>query len=422
MKYEIKQGGNWFEGNYKPGDILHFAAGNYTYFSGANTNGTIDNPIICLFDAGVIFSNGINLTNCSYWKFDGGSNKNLVIKNAPGAALSFKGKCNGIEITGVKIDTAYSFLWFKTEVNDFNTWDYWKKNGTGGIEASFIMEGLTVTNFEFLNGGFDGGYVGSTGQKADRPVTIDGITYYPYPAKVSNIKFENGTLNGAARTGIQISGLINGGSYLKNVTIQNCGKSQESYQGACFRLGGNSSGGIEIDNCVFDGSHLYAVQSQGGGLIKFTNNTVKNACIVDGITNTEKMAAVEFDTFENTPATLNISGNKIGPSNNGVSVVIYGNPKSIIGPNIFSNNTCEGLFQNFSNVNFDTSDNSTTTPPPPPVASIDHFTLNSDAKTATFYRTDGTTLLYESVDRCIGNNTKKTWSVVFINGLTQQVK
>lgn len=426
MNYEITPGGHWFEGNYKPGDVLHFVAGNYTYFSGANTSGTKENPIICTFDAGVTFSSGINLTNCSYWKFDGGVNKNLFIKDATGVALSFKGKCNGIEITGVKVDKAYSFLWFKTEVGDFNTWDYWIKNDDGTISASFIMDGLTLTNFEFLNGNFDGCYICSTGQKADRAVVIDGTTYYPLPAKVANIQIQNGLIDGAARTGMQISGLLNGINFLKNVTIRNCGKSQESYQGADFLIGGNSAGGIEIDSCIFDGSHLYNVRSSGGGVIKFTNNKCDNATFVDGKQNAEQMASVEFDTYDDTPATLFIEGNTIGASNNEVSVVVYGTIKSVNPASTFKGNTCAGDFQNFSGVEFQKSGIAVPPPPPPPPpdTTILYYQLDAVKKQATFFRKDGSNTIIDNVQRCVGaiNKGLITWTVFHSDKSSQVIK
>ncbi len=338
--YTMTPGGESFSVRYKLNK--NFPAGNYSYFSGANTSGTKDNPIVCNFAAGVIFSNGINLTNCSYWKFDGSDNKNLLILNASGVALSFKGKCNGIAIKGAKVQNPFSYIWFKTEVADFNTWDYFTKNADGTIQASFVMDDLTLTNCEFSGAKFDGGYIGSTGQNADRAVKmVDGNTYYPLPAKVSNIKIDNITINGAARTGLQISGLLEGTNYLKNSSISNCGQSLEAYQGASFLIGGNSPGGIEIDNNTFDGSNLYSVRTDGGGVIKFTNNTVVNATEVNGKANTQPMAAVQFDSYENTPLTLIIT-------------------KSLSADSVFEDNILEGQFQNFTGVDFKKNN----TPPP----------------------------------------------------------
>lgn len=414
-------GGKWFEGNYKPGDVLHFPAGKYTYFSGANTNGTADNPITCLFDEGVEFSNGFNLTDCSFWKFDGGVNKNLVIKNAPGVALSFKGKCNGIQISGVAVDGAYSFLWFKTEVADFTDWDHWQKNDDGTISPSFQMNGLTLTNFKFSNGKFDGCYIGSTGQNADRAVVIDGITYHPLPAKVLNIKISNGVIDGAARTGMQVSGLVSGDNFLKHVEIKNCGQSLEQYQGACFLIGGNSPGGMVIDNCLFDGSNLYAVRTDGGGVIQFTNNVVNNATVVNGKENDQPMAAVQFDGSDEEPTTLKIENNDVCASNNNVSIVVYGSSKSITADSTFLNNSLDGSFQNFSGVVFKTQGEDVPPPPPPPKATILYFTLNYDTKQAIFHKSNATTDVYDNVQRVVALMTG-AWRIFFYDGKHKIVK
>src|ERR1044072_3113451 len=117
---ELYGGGNWYT-QFSAGDTLHFNPGSYTYFSGENMNGTPTNRIIAIFEPGAVFSNGFNLTNCSNWFFNGldkNGNYNLKIYNAPGVALSFKGRCDNIEIAGADLYNVYSFLWWKTEGND----------------------------------------------------------------------------------------------------------------------------------------------------------------------------------------------------------------------------------------------------------------------------------------------------------------
>lgn len=354
--YTIKAGS--IGGTYKAGDILNFEGGNYTYFV-LNGYGTKDDPIQLNFKSPATFKNGFDIANAGGLIMDGGVNKNLLIKGATGVPLSFKGKCRDIEIKGIAIDGAYSWLWFKTEVGEYTSWDYWNKNPDGTISSNFLMSGLKLSNFDFKNANFDGCYIGSTGQQADRAVIIEGKTYYPLPAKVANIQIENGTMDGVARTGMQISGLLSGTNYVKNVTIKNCGKSLENYQGACFLIGGNSPADIEIDGNTFDGSNLYAVRTDGGGVIKFTNNIVANSNKVNGQVRPTKMAAVQFDGMA--PQTkLIITGNTVDASNNGVSIVVYGDKNTVSAESIFANNKLAGSFQNFSGVTFKTED----TPPP----------------------------------------------------------
>ncbi|MGN6352811.1 MAG: right-handed parallel beta-helix repeat-containing protein [Parafilimonas sp.] len=384
--YTVKAGSTG--GTYKAGDIVNFEGGNYTYFI-LNGYGTKDDPIQLNFKSPVTFKNGFDITNAGGFIMDGGVNKNLLIKDASGVPLSFKGKCRDVEIKGIVIDGAYSWLWFKTEVGEYTSWDYWTKNADGTISPNYVMDGLKLSNFDFKNAKFDGCYIGSTGQQADRAVVIDGKIYYPLPAKVANIQIENGTMDGAARTGMQISGLLNGINHVKNVAIKNCGKSLENYQGACFLIGGNSPADIEIDGNTFDGSNLYAVRTDGGGEIKFTNNVVANSNKVNGVIRPTKMAAVQFDGVK--PQTkLIITGNTIDASNNGVSIVVYGDKNTVSAESIIANNRLAGQFQNFSGVDF--KEEGTTTPPPvdtDPIPPVELNPVTLKSVTHTFTYTDG---------------------------------
>ena len=153
MNYVIEpNSGYWFSaGKFKAGDTILFKAGQHDYFSGTECSGEPLNPIFVSFEAGVVFSKGFDFTNCRHWVIDGGPDKRFYIKGANGVAMGFKGKCGNITIKGVKIEGCYSFIWFKTEVNEqqFANWDYWTKNPDGTISASYVMDGLTLENFDF---------------------------------------------------------------------------------------------------------------------------------------------------------------------------------------------------------------------------------------------------------------------------------
>lgn len=432
MNYEIAPNtGYWFgKDQFKPGDTILFKAGQHAYFSGTDCAGTSNNPITATFEQGVVFSKGIDLTNCQNWIFDGGASQNFYIKGATGVAIGFKGTCKNIAIKGVKVEGAYSFLWFKTEVNEqaFANWTYWTKNPDGTISANYVMDGLTVDNFSFLTCNFDGCYIGSTGQKADRPVTIDGTVYYPFPVQVSNIHLSNGVIDSSARTGLQISGLIGAGSSLKNVTISNSGTGREAYQGASLRIGFNSPDGIEIDGCTFDGSFLYNVQTQCGGQLKFTNNTVKNSCYsAHGVPNVEKMAAVEFDTFDKYPCTVTATGNTVDGSNNNVSLVIYGSTKSLKAASNVGGNNFQGSFQNQTGQTITVGDNTggLPTPPdptPPANKTVSYFKQTTDRFTLKFFYTDGTTETVSNVKQVVyaaGYAPAGRYTVTFKDGTKQ---
>lgn len=425
MNYEIQPNtGYWFGANkFKPGDTILFKAGQHAYFSGTDCNGTADKPIVATFEQGVQFSKGIDFTNCQNWILDGGAERNFYIKGASGIAMGFKGTCGNISIRGVRVQGCYSFLWFKTEVNEqqFANWTYWTKNDDGTITANYVMDGLTLENFDFQTCNFDGCYVGSTGQKADRPVVIDGVTYYPLPVQVKNIRFSNGIINDSSRTGLQISGLIGDASYLKNVVISNSGRGREAYQGANFRLGFNSPDGFEIDGCTFDGSFLYNVQTMCGGLLKFTRNTVKNSCIVNGIPNVEKMAAVEIDTFNQFPAKVTVENNSIDKSNNNVSLVIYGTKQSLSKDSIVRNNQLQGTFENQTGQTIITDGNNPIPPDPEPVdKTVSYFTqINNDKTKLKFFYTDGTNEVASNVKKTLYQSKDGKYTVTFKDGSTK---
>ena len=192
------------------GDTLDFAPGNYTYFVLNGVNATKAKPVVLLFNGVSTFKNGFDVTNSKGLKFDGGDAYNLKVRGASGVAFSFKGKCGDIQLIGADVDGAYSWGWFKTEVGEpaFANWDYWTKNADGTISANYIMDGLFVKHCIFKNAAFDGWYVNSTGQQADRAMIIDGKTFYPLPPKCANIQFEDVVMDGAARTGMVATSVI----------------------------------------------------------------------------------------------------------------------------------------------------------------------------------------------------------------------
>lgn len=336
---EYKPGGYWVtNSNLKDGDTAYLLKGNYTYISGENLNN-----VTFLGEPGVVLSAGFNFTNSSNLKFDGGTKtRNIQIKGAGGVALSFKGKCNNIKINGVDIDGAYSYLWYKTEIDDFGAdTSYWH----------IKMNGLYVTNCTWTGAKFDGVYVGSTNQQANRKIVINGKTYYPLPADVANIRFTNVYITGSYRTGMQISGCTSGTNWVKNCSIINVGTNMESDHGAALRLGGRTKN-FTVDKCIFKNTWLYAFHSQASGNLVFSNNTVDSATAVAGKINPQPMAAVEFDTY-NKPTFIKIYKNTIDYSNNNVPVVIYGSDKTLSDTgNVYAENTTKGSWQNKTGIKF----------------------------------------------------------------------
>lgn len=302
----VPPGGYW---NYPctAGDTLYLD-GHYTYMSFGKVSGAKDKPIVIMGSGNVIMSNGFNFSDCNYFHITGKIN----IENAPGTALSISGKSNHFEIDGVNIDTAFYFLWFKTEPADHPCdSSYWH---------SLNMDDLYVhdCNFNYCNQ--DGCYISSTDQNADRSVNCNGKIYYPLPATVSNIRFERVRMTNAQRTFLQISG-CSGNNYIKNCYFNNAGFEMNPYQGAGIALGGNDIGKFEIAYDTIINTYLNNFYSYASGTVNFHNNLLDSADVVSGKINAKENASVLLSAKN---ATYNFYENQIGWSNNNVQLVVYG--------------------------------------------------------------------------------------------------
>ena len=418
-------GGYWVtNANLQDGDTLHMIKGVYSYISGENlTNVTI------FPDPGTEMTSGINLRNSSNIHIAGLSangSHNLYIHNASGIAIEGTGMCNNWEIDGVDEYNVYSWIWWKTEPDDF------KINGV--IDSSYwhiVMSNLYVHDCNWKKANFDGGYIGTTDAKADRGFVINSITYYPYPTQVSRIRFKNMVLDTAYRTNLQVSVLLDSVT-LDNVRISNGGinsylDADGKNQGANFIIGGSrNSIYATITNSTFKNSNLYNIRTQAGGVIVFKNNTTDSATAVYRIgqgtgINNQQMASVEFDNP--IPTLLDIENNNIGYSNNNVGIVLYGQLQS---GSKYAGNTLKGQLQNFTGTSLDTTSKDTVVvTPPPPDTTVLYYTLDATTNTATFYRKDQSTTVFQNVQRCVGAILKKgliKWTVFYINGSNEQVK
>jgi hypothetical protein len=317
-----------------PGDTVYLKKGQYDWISWGNISGDSAHSIILMGDSAVM-SSGFEFNDCRYWHIAGGITITSPKPVPYNVAFKIRGKSGGFEIENVDFENVYSAIWFKLECNEYKDTSYW----------SWIMDGLYVHDCNVRHCHFEGFYIGSTDQSCKRPaVASDGKTYYPCPPKVRNIRLKNIYMDSCWRTGIQVSGLDSSDSWIRYCTIRNSGMGHESDQGASFRLGGRSAY-FNISNCTFSNSWLYAVQSQGSGLIKFVNNRVDSATHC-GSNNPQGMACVQFDNATY-PTTLKIKDNIIGWSNTNVAVVIYANkPAQFTADNVYSGNITKGTFVN----------------------------------------------------------------------------
>jgi len=303
----VPSGGYW---NYPcvAGDTL-VLDGTYTYLSFGNVSGKKDSTIVILGQNNPVMSNGFNFQDCNYWHITG----NILIKNAAGTAISISGKSNHFEVNGVTVDSAYYFVWFKTEPADHACdSSYWH---------SMNMDDFYLHDCVFKRAKQDGIYIGSTDQNADRAVTCNGKTYFPLPATVSNIKVKRITITGTPRTGIQISGCTSGNNFIRRCNISNCGNEFNPYQGAGAALGGYDKN-VDIAYDTIKNTYLNNLYSYGGSTISIHDNVFDSADICYGIKNPQVNASILLSATM--PTTFQLRDNKIGYNNSNTSVVIYG--------------------------------------------------------------------------------------------------
>ena len=257
---------------YNPGDtiILSSSFNNWSYISLTNIHGTPSCPIIVMNSGGQIrMRDGISIQNCSYIRVLGtGSNDfygfHIESPDQSGTAVSISGKSRVIEISNVSIRNKAYGSWCKNEASCDPTINNW------------TLDSISVHDWKIRNTASQGLYWGSTSPSGLRPVVCNGVTIYPKPSRLDNLKIYNMDIDSTGRAGIQVSAGQDrnnpGVSEIHNNVIRNTGRQLDDSQGGAISLGGYTRAYVHNNDIKY--SYIWGIWGVGASLSRIENNRV----------------------------------------------------------------------------------------------------------------------------------------------------
>jgi hypothetical protein len=313
--YIIKQpdNGKYINGAdlpYSPGDtlVLKASANPYSYLALENFHGNAQKFVVLINeDSQVEMTNGIAVTNCSYFKIQGtGSAEKYGFKiediSSNGVAIDINGRSSNIEVNNIQINKKTYGFWVKQEANCADSLQY----------PNWVINNIFIHDNSISNVNQEGMYLGSTNPNGGRSVSCNGITITPVPLRMGNIEIYNNIIQNSGRSGIQLSGADSGVNEIYNNSITNAGLEFNAIQGNGISLGGFSH--ANIYNNIIKNTFGPGIFCLGAGSIFIHNNTIDSSGFLEGKT-VNGMAGIMVDTRPTNPvdsSLLNITNNKIG--------------------------------------------------------------------------------------------------------------
>lgn len=250
---------------YKPGDTLDMRGKNYSYAYFSGLKGDSLNPIV--IDAtGATLSAGFDFKDCKFWKVYGFTVDQKSVSVAR-VAVSVHGYSDHGEFYNFKIiNSGYGF-WIKNEHEDLSDTNV----------SNHVLNYFSIHDFEMGNLFSHGTYIGSTEYpNKTRPVTINGVNYYPNPSMVGNIKIYNGYIHNVGRNGLMVCLAKYGKNEIYNVKIDTTGRERnQDQQGSGLQFGGYTS--VYAHNNNINHTLLWGIRSFGGDSVKIESNTITNS-------------------------------------------------------------------------------------------------------------------------------------------------
>lgn len=242
---------------YKPGDTLDMRGKNYTYTYYDGLKGAPGDSIVII---GGTLSKQLDLKNCQYVKalnFTVDQNNDPALSGTPG--ISVHGKSAHIRFTNFKIINSGYGAWVKNE-GDTST-------------SSWVLDGFEFDNFTMTNLHSHGFYAGATNYpNTSRPITLNGVVYYPNPSKLANIKIHDGRLRSLGRNGAMVCIADSGNNEIYKLDIDTTGTELNDQQGSGIQLGGFTS--VYVHDNIINHSFLWGIRSFGGREVRIENNTI----------------------------------------------------------------------------------------------------------------------------------------------------
>jgi hypothetical protein len=275
--------------NLNPGDTLFIdGTKDWSYFYVAGQRGTPTCPIYIINKGGMATLRGgqLKLRDCEYVKVLGTGVQNLqygiLVKPYPdntvqnGAfAVVVEGRSKNIEISNVSVRNCGIGFDVKED---------------GGCDPNYnfpnwTIDSISIHHNSIVNCWNQGMYLGNTSPDngpnsySPRPVVCNGVTTYPRPARLGNIKVYNNFVDSTGRAGIQLSSASKGVSEIYNNIIKHNGMGGDDAQGGGITIGAYSKVYIH-DNTVVN-TYTWGINSQGGSgtnvPLRIENNSVDSS-------------------------------------------------------------------------------------------------------------------------------------------------
>src|SRR5215207_1537865 len=218
---KFNDNGFYNNGGYAPGDtlVLRASLGAWDYFSLENVHGSAWAPIVVM-NEGQVQLTRMEYRHCTFLKITGtggGSTYGFSITNPSAtwvaAGVSVTGRSEDVEVDHIDISQLGYGFWVKEEAACQDSLQYpnWRLNNIS----------IHDNRLQYLTQ--EGIYAGSTAPNGERGVTCNGVTIYPLPMRLGNIKIYNNIIYHTTRAGIQLSAADYGSNEIYNNTVSNCG-------------------------------------------------------------------------------------------------------------------------------------------------------------------------------------------------------
>ena len=318
---KFNDNGFYNNGGYAPGDtlVLRASLGAFDYFSLENVHGAAWAPIVILNEGGQVQLTRMEFRHCTFIKLTGtgaSSSYGFLVTNPwatwVAAAVSITGRSSDMEVDHVDINqTGYGF-WVKEESSCIDSLQY----------PNWRINNISIHDNRLQNLAQEGIYAGSTAPNGERGVTCNGVTIYPMPIRLGNIKIYNNIIYHTTRAGIQLSAADYGTNEIYNNNVSNCGYEFVQTQGNGILLGTYTTAYVH-DNVV-DNTYSTGIFSLGSGLVRIENNRVDHSGQLEGRT-ADLASSIMVDTRLTTPVTnttFYVKNNTLG-ANSDVGIRVY---------------------------------------------------------------------------------------------------
>ncbi|MDP4254893.1 MAG: T9SS type A sorting domain-containing protein [Bacteroidota bacterium] len=310
-------GGYYNTQQLNPGDTLFLdGTKSWSYVYIAGQNGTNACPIVVMNKGGqaVLSGDQFKLYDCVNLKVLGTGvpsiKYGILVRPYPEGtvqngifAFTINGRSKDIEVSNVSIRNAGIGFEVKEDGGCDPNYNY----------PSWVIDSISIHDNSVVHTWNEGMYLGNTspdnskGNSDPRPVDCNGVTQYPRPIRVGNLKVYNNFVDSTGRGGIQLASASTGISEIYNNSIHHNGINGDDAQGAAITLGTYTHAYVH-DNTISN-TYTWGIASVGGsgtGIpLRIENNTIDSS----GFLNYFDLAQAPDGTV------LNYAGKSLTPSN-----------------------------------------------------------------------------------------------------------